>query len=180
MLERDSRSERAAADTAAVKGSITSNDGVGIRPQRHTVGDLPGCGDERLVGTVVDQLRRGGRDRSYTGRRSGEEVDRPWHRKDRQGSARAVDHTHQVLPCDHVVGIVHNLLHACHRTRAAECDGGSHRGGDCSHEGDRDGHSSHRRERVGNHRRHGGPLGSASGTYHGRDHLVHQGLHREP
>jgi hypothetical protein len=41
-----------------------------------------------------------------TGRRSDEEEARPWDRKDRQGIARAV-------------GIVHNLLHTCHRTREA-------------------------------------------------------------
>jgi hypothetical protein len=169
----------AAAAVAAVEGSATSNDGAGIQPQPHMADDLPGCEDERREGKVGVQPRRGGRDRSCMGRRRDEDVVRPWYRKDRQGISRAVDHTHRVLPCDHAVGIVHNLLHACHRTRAAACGGGSHRGGGCSHEGGRDGRSSRRRVRVGN-RHHGGPSGSVSGICHDRDHLVRQGLHTEP
>jgi hypothetical protein len=170
-------------DAAAVEGSITSNGEAGIRPQRHMVGGLPDYGDEHHAATVGVLPRMGGRrhDRSCMGRRSDVEVVRPWHRKDRQGIARAVDHTHQALPYDHAVGNVHNLLHAYHRTRAAECGGGSHRDVGCSHEGDHGGHSSHRTEQVGSHHRHyGGPLANESGTYHGRDHQVHQGLHREP
>jgi hypothetical protein len=163
-------------------GSITSNDEVGTQPRHHTVGDLPGCGGELHVATADALPRMGGHGRSCMGRRSDEEVVRPWYRKDRQGIGRAVDHTHQALPCDHAVGIVHILLHAYRKTRAVESGGGSRRVGGCSHAGGRGDHNSRRTGQVGSHRHrhHGGPWANESGTYHDRDHLVRQGLHGEP
>jgi hypothetical protein len=161
-------------------GSITSNDEVGTQPRHHTVGDLPGCGGELHVATADALPRMGGHGRSCMGRRSDEEVVRPWYRKDRQGIGRAVDHTHQALPCDHAVGIVHILLLAYHKIHEAGSVGGNRRVGDCSHAGDRGGHSSHHKERVGIPHRRGDPSASESGTYHDRDHLVRQGLRGEP
>jgi hypothetical protein len=166
------------------KGSITNSDEEGTQPRRHMVGDLPDYGDGHHAARAGALPHMGGHDRrrSCTGRRSDEEVVRPWYRKDRQGSAGAVDHTHQALPCDHAVGIVHILLHAYRKTRAVESGGGSRRVGGCSHAGGRGDHNSRRTGQVGSHRHrhHGGPWANESGTYHDRDHLVRQGLHGEP
>jgi hypothetical protein len=143
------------------------------------VDGLPGYGDERHVGRVGAQPRRGGHDRSCRGHRSDGEVVRPWYRKYRQGNVGAVHHTHRVLPFVHAEGSVRNLLHACHKTREAECDGDSRHDGGCNHEGDRGGRSNRHRERAGN-RHHGGPWASVNGTCRDRDHRVHPGLHKEP
>lgn len=143
--------------------------------------DLPGYEGEHHVATEADLLHRGGHDRSCRGHRSDEVEVRPWYRKDRQGNARAVGHTHQAA-CDHEAANVHILLHVYHRTPAVECVGGNRHGEDCSPEEDRDDRSSRRMAQVGNRHRHrhrDGPRGSETCICHGLYHLDHRGLRRE-
>lgn len=149
--------------------------------ERRKVGGLLGYGVVRRgekAGVLHRKDDRRRRRRSCRGHRSDEVVGRPWHRKDRQGSARAVGHTHQA-PCGHEAANDHILLHVYHRTRAVGCGVGSHPGEGCNHEEDRGDRSNHHTVRVGSHRR-GGPWASEIGTYRGPCHQDHQGLRKEP
>ena len=143
-------------------GEITNNGhAVGSPLRRHHKVDGPDYEGEHFVAKGGVRRRMGDHDRSCRGRRSDEEEVRPWYRKDRQGSAHAVGHTHQA-PHGHEAAIVlrvHILPHAYRRIHAVECVGGSHRDEGCSPEEDRGDRSSHRTERAGSrHRhRHGGP-----------------------
>lgn len=159
----------------------SSAHGAGSRqPEgRRRVGGLPGYEGVRREEKEGDLRRKDDRRlRSCRGHRSDEVVGRPWHRKDRQGSAHAVGHTHQA-PCGHEAASDHILLHVSHKIRAVGCGDGSHPGEGCNHEEDRGDRSNHHTVREGIHH-HGGPWVSEIGTYHGPCHQDHQGLRKEP
>ena len=145
------------------------------------VGGLLGYEDVRHEEKEDDPHRKDDRHRrSCRGHRSDEVVVRPWYRKDRQGSAHAVGHTHQA-PYGHEAASDHILHHVCHKIRAAEYGGDSHPGEGCNREEDRGDRSNHHTEREGiRRRRHDGPWASGIGTYHGPCHQDHPGLHKEP
>lgn len=164
---------------AAGQGSVTSSGHEEGSPPvvRHMVVGLPGYGGVHHEAKEDGPLHRDDRDRSCRGHRSDEVEVRPWHRKDLQGSARAVGHTHQGA-CDHEAANVHILHHVYHKTRAVECVGGSRRDEGCSLWEDHGDRSSHHMAQVGN-RHHDGPLASGICICHDPCHLGHQGLHKE-
>jgi hypothetical protein len=163
--------------------NVTNNDREeGTRQERRKAGDLPGSADGHHEAMEdVPLPRKGDRGRSCKGHRNDGVGGRPWNRKDHQGSAHAVDHTHQA-PCGHGAAIVHSLLRVDRRIRVGESVGGSRPGEGYNREEGRGDRSNHHTERGGNRRRRrhrGGPWASGSGICHDPCHQGRQGLRKE-